>query len=224
MKRKIALYMAFILAAMPELYGCQSVFSKNETEFFSETLNTSSVLQDETVSQTEYENSEDENITFFYQKDSKWENDNLGDSKYKMNDSGCLTCCVASVLAMSRYLADDLPENYNAGDVNRYFSENNIYDSEGNMLWEKLENLTGFTVEKTEEGDISDDLLDNYLNNGYYPIIRVRVNGNGNYHYVLITDKRDGEYRCMDPLCNENKTVPLSQFKNKIYAVRCLVK
>ena len=31
MKRKIALYMAFVLAAMPELYGCQSVFSKNAT-------------------------------------------------------------------------------------------------------------------------------------------------------------------------------------------------
>lgn len=213
--------LVFMFTALFELYACKTINSEDGFEITSELSAIENAVS--TVQDNKPENDRDENIAFFYQKDSHWKNDNLGTSKYKMSDSGCLTCCIASVFVMKEYSADNLAENYNAGDVNKYFSENNVYDAEGNIQWNELENLTGLTVEKTEESDITDDTLDKYLKSGYYPIVKVRVNGDGNYHFVLVVGKSDGEYQCMDPLKDDDKTVPISAYKNRIYAVRCLV-
>lgn len=220
-KIKKAVIFMLIFTASFELYACQTINSKNGFEVTSEL--SAAENDDSTTQNISLDNDKNENAVFFYQKDSRWKNDNLGTSKYKMNDSGCLTCCITSVFVMEEYSADNLTENYNAGDVNKYFSENNVYDGEGNIQWDKLENLTGLTIEKIEENEIADDTIDKYLENGYYPIVKVRVNGDGNYHFVLIVEKSDGEYQCMDPLKDDNKTVPMSAYKNRIYSIRCLV-
>lgn len=163
-----------------------------------------------------------ENVTYFYQKSPKWQADALGDSKYTMADSGCLTCCVASVLQMQKIAVSGLASDADAGAVNRFFSENGVYDSEGNLLWEKLSQVTGKTVVKKDASELAEGELDELLASGVYPIVRVRVGGVGNYHYVLLVESQDGAFWCMDPLEETPKAVPLSDFGDKIYAVRYL--
>ena len=53
-------------------------------------------------------------------------------------------------------------------------------------------------------------------------IVRVRVKGLGNFHYVLLVKCQDGQFWCMDPLHAEEELVPLSAFGNRIYAIRYL--
>ena len=53
-----------------------------------------------------------------------------------------------------------------------------------------------------------------------FPIVRVRVNGSGSFHYVLIVNSDGKEFRCMDPMNPSDSLVPLSDFGNCIYAVR----
>lgn len=163
-----------------------------------------------------------ENVVFFYQKDDAWKADKLGDSQYTMDGSGCLTCCVAAVLQMQGFSVDGLSADADAGEVNQFFSEQGVYDNEGNLQWDMLEQVTGVSVTKKDASELADEELDKHLEDGCYPIVRVRVGGDGSYHYVLIVSSEDGEYWCMDPLENAETLVPLSEFGGKIYAVRFL--
>ena len=61
-----------------------------------------------------------------------------------------------------------------------------------------------------------------YLNDGKYPIVRVRMSGVGNFHYVLIVGAKEDVYICMEPL--EDELTALSKYGNRIYAVRCVWK
>lgn len=163
-----------------------------------------------------------ENVVFFYQKDDAWKADKLGDSQYTVDGSGCLTCCVAAVLQMQGFSVDGLSADADAGEVNQFFSEQGVYDNEGNLQWDMLEQVTGVSVTKKDASELADEELDKHLEDGCYPIVRVRVGGDGSYHYVLIVSSEDGEYWCMDPLENAETLVPLSEFGGKIYAVRFL--
>ena len=163
-----------------------------------------------------------ENVVCFYQKDDVWKTEHLGESKYTMADSGCLTCCVAAAFQMQEISVDGLAENANAGTVNQFFSEQGVYDGEGNLQWNMLEKSTGVSVVQKDAGELADGELDAILESGSYPIVRVRVGGVGSYHYVLIVGSADGTYQCMDPLEQEEKLVPLSAFGETIYAVRYL--
>lgn len=66
--------------------------------------------------------------------------------------------------------------------------------------------------------DVSSTEIEECLESGNYPIVRVRVKGVGSFHYVLIVGRRDGEYLCMDPL--EDNVTKLSDYGNRVYAVR----
>ena len=140
----------------------------------------------------------------FRQKDDRWKDDALGDSAYHMADSGCLTCCVAAALQMQQISVDGLPEDADAGAVNQFFSEQGVYDGQGNLQ------------------ELPEGALDEYLADGCFPIVRVKMPKSGSTHYVLLTGSEDGTYQCMDPLQKKEQTVPLSDFHNQIYAVRVL--
>lgn len=163
-----------------------------------------------------------ENVAYFYQKDDVWKLDKLGDSVYTMEDSGCLTCCVAAILQMQDISVDGLSVDADAGAVNQFFSEKGVYDGDGNLQWDVMEQVTDVSVVKQDASELDDGALDAYLTEGYYPIVRVRVGGDGSYHYVLIVCSRDGEYWCMDPLEETQTLVPLSDFGGEVYAVRVL--
>lgn len=158
------------------------------------------------------------NITAFYQKDELWKDDNLGESKYKMGDSGCLTTCITSMILMQDIKIDDISP-INPKTVNEYFSENGVYDSEGNLDWDIAGNVLGVSFVRQETSDIEDSDLENLLESGIYPIVCVKMPSSGNYHFVLLAGSDENSFLCMDPLNKNGEAVSLEEFDNKIYSV-----
>lgn len=157
------------------------------------------------------EQSKGKEVILYRQDDSQWEKDTLGDSRYTMESSGCLVTCIASALSMGG-------ENVTPGELNGLFSENGVYDEEGNLLWDKLRELEEYEADVCPE--VSAALIDTYLEQGRYPIARVRMNGVENFHYVLIAGSEGDSYLCMDPL--QDEIMPLSYYLNRVYALRCV--
>ena len=154
-----------------------------------------------------------EQVTAYRQDDPAWAADRLGDSKYTMKSSGCLVTCIASAVTSEGEAV--LP-----GELNALCSENAAFDGEGNMQWDALETLDGYGVKVYDKPSAA--AIDECLAQGHYPIVRVRMAGIGNIHYVLIVGAEDGEYVCMDPLADHLTT--LSRYWNRVYAVRCVWK
>lgn len=164
-----------------------------------------------TVVHTETDIISKREIVFYRQDDERWAQETLGSSKYTMEGSGCLVCCIASAVSMAG--EEITPEVLN----DKFFSQN-VYDTEGNVVWNNLQNAGEYQAEVF--GDVSGEILEEYLENGRYPIARVRMYGVGNFHYVLIVRAEDGMFYCMDPL--QDGLIPLSRYGNRIYAVRCV--
>ncbi|MBR1528874.1 MAG: hypothetical protein IJ642_06200 [Oscillospiraceae bacterium] len=153
-----------------------------------------------------------DNAVYYSQKNPDWAEDSLGNSDYKMSDSGCLVTCMACTLTMQE-IYEMTPK-----ELNQLLSANHGYDDDGNLQWSILENLTDTEI-SLEFTDIS-DLLKQHI----YPAVRVRMHGLGSYHYVLIIGSDEKNYLCIDPLSQENQPVSLSEYHNRIYAVRYLKK
>ena len=152
-------------------------------------------------------------VITYRQDDERWAKDPLGNSSFTMKSSGCLVSCIASAVSMERV------EEVTPGELNRIFSENDVYDSEGNIQWSAIENIGGYTV--NVYNDVEEQEIYRWLSEGHYPIVRVRVNGLGNWHYVLVVGLEDQEYICMDPLKDE--LTKLSKYLNRVYAVRVVM-
>lgn len=146
----------------------------------------------------------------YRQDDTAWAEELLGDSSFTMESSGCLVTCIASAVSVEG------EKEITPGELNKIFSDNNVFDGEGNIQWSQIENIDGYSVIVYNE--VSEAEIYKCLESGYYPIVRVRMNGFGNYHYVLIVGIEDGDYICMDPLKNE--LTKLSDYWNRVYAVR----
>lgn len=156
----------------------------------------------------------------YYQKDTRWADAHLGESKYTMEDSGCLVTCVCSALTMQH-----IGESLTPGELNELLSSNDGYDEAGNLQWTALEKIGLADVSLINAEAVRSQCassLDMYLQSGVYPIVRVRRYGIGTAHYVLIVGAENGEYLCMEPLLEAPELVPLSDYGNRIYAVRCL--
>lgn len=152
-----------------------------------------------------------ERVVMYRQDDALWAEDMLGDSDYTMRSSGCITSCIAAALTMQG-------ESHTPGTLNLLLSENQCYDSEGNIQWDKVDKLDHFFAHVYSEVSSAD--IDSCLSAGNYPIVRIRRHGTGSYHYVLIIGTEDEEYICMDPL--EDKLMQLSDHGETVYAVRCV--
>ena len=101
-----------------------------------------------------------------------------------------------------------------------FLSKEQAYDNEGNIQWEPLENALNVTAVRQGTDGITGKTLEKLLAKRIFPIVRVRVNGSGSFHYVLIVNSNGKEFRCMDPMNPSDSLVPLSDFGNRIYAVR----
>lgn len=152
-----------------------------------------------------------EQIIFYRQDNSEWGNDTLGNSSYTMKTSGCLVTCIASAISVN-------DSTITPGKMNALFTKNSIYDEDGNMQWDQMQKIDGLHVERYD--DVSNDDIEHCLEEGRYPIVRVRRKGLGSYHYILIVGTDNGEYICMDPL--EDRQMKLSEYGNFVYAVRCV--
>ncbi|MBD5545034.1 MAG: hypothetical protein HDR01_12580 [Lachnospiraceae bacterium] len=153
----------------------------------------------------------DKDMIFYRQDDESWARETLGDSVYTMEKSGCLVCCIASAVSMAG-------EEKTPYTLNEEFSRQQVFDGEGNLLWEKLRGTGEYEADVFRE--VTSELLMECLKEGKYPIVRVRMYGLGNLHYVLIVKAENGNFYCMDPL--QDDLISLSRYGNRIYAVRCV--
>lgn len=85
---------------------------------------------------------------------------------------------------------------------------------------EPLENALNITAVRQGADGITGKTLEKASGKTHIPIVRVRVNGSGSFHYVLIVNSDGKEFRCMDPMNPSGSLIPLSDFGNCIYAVR----
>ena len=154
-----------------------------------------------------------EQAVLYRQDDEKWADDKLGNSVYSMAGSGCLVSCIATAIS-------DGENMITPGELNKLFSENGVYDTEGNIQWGQISEMDGFEVEVFSSP--SNETIEKCLADGKYPIVRVRMKGLGNFHYVLIVGTEAGKYVCMDPL--EDELIMLSDYGNRVYAIRCVWK
>lgn len=161
-----------------------------------------------------------EEVVFFSQLDEAWRGDRLGTSSFTMGSSGCLTTCLTSAARMQGMLTEN--ECRDAGELNRLFSEKNVYDKEGNIQWAALEDALGVRAVRQEAGAWDGAKIESLLQNGIYPVVRVRMKRSGNVHFVLIVRSEAGEFWCMDPMMQKTELVSLKEFGNRIYGVRYL--
>lgn len=159
---------------------------------------------------------------YYSQKDPAWGDDQMGLAPDVLKVSGCLITSIAASMSMQEAVYDSsfklTPKELNAA-----FSSHQVYDKQANILWNPLrEYLSGWTVLTPEKPD--GDEIEHMLSKGHYPIVKVRMPSGGAVHWVLLMEARDGDYYCMDPLNEESAMVPLSQFNDTVYSVRCLVR
>lgn len=150
-------------------------------------------------------------IVLYRQDDERWEDETLGNSSYTIGKSGCLVSCIASAITMTKEEKTPLL-------LTEEFSSYHVFDEEGNILWDNLRAIGDYDVDVFSEA--TEDVVTECLKEGRYPIVRVRMYGLGNFHYVLIVKAEKGEFYCMDPL--EDGLTKLSKYANRIYAVRCV--
>ena len=153
-----------------------------------------------------------ENLVAYRQDNEEWKADKIGGSKYDLESSGCIITSIATAISDSAIAM-------NPGELNRYLSDNNVFDAEGNLQWGKIDELDGLNADVYTEK--SADIIDGCLAAGHYPIVKIHRNTLFSYHhYVLIIGAENGNYICMDPL--QDSLTKLSDYKNKIYAIRCV--
>lgn len=115
----------------------------------------------------------------------------------------------------------DRDKDMTAGELNRIFSEGQVYNEQGDIVWGRIEEIMP-EVRVLVAGSVDGKQIETLLDEGKYPIVKVKVGGNGAAHWVLIVGSDGGEYLCMDPLVEDGKLVPLSRHGGVVYRMRCV--
>lgn len=159
-------------------------------------------------------------VVYYRQNDSRWKDDHLGASRFQMGGSGCLTSCIASALSIQAGKGSG-HSSCTPGELNQLFTDNGVYNESGDIMWNQIENaLPGISVEV--ENSVSSGRIDQWLQQGIYPLAKVKNNGSGAIHWVLITGSKTDGYFCMDPLREGEEPVPLSVHGSKVYSLRAV--
>ena len=115
------------------------------------------------------EYSVDEQVVLYRQDNEEWADNKLGESTYSMAGSGCLVSCIASAVSNEGNVITP-------GELNIIFSENNVYDAEGNIQWGQILAMSGYQVEVFDkilhEGrEISSTFIKEELRKGNFKLV-----------------------------------------------------
>ena len=149
---------------------------------------------------------------YYLQKDEEWAADPLGESRFTMGSSGCLVTCLAT-------LFDLYGESVTPGELNRLFTEQDVYNASGDVIWGNISSVypeATVTVYKS----VDEQAIEAALDQQQYPLVRVKNLGDGYWHWVLLLGSGDDGYLCMDPLYSEKEARPLSAHGNTVYSWR----
>lgn len=162
---------------------------------------------------------ETEGFPCYLQGDPAWSGDKLGDSRYSMGGSGCLTSCIAAGLSAQRMETDPTADAVTPGELNRLFSEAGVYNAEGDIVWKRIAKALPDTDVVVAAG-VDNAEIEQLLSEGKYPIVRVKNHGGGAWHWVVLAGSDEKGYLCMDPLNKSQKLVPLSEHGDLVYSMR----
>ncbi len=161
-----------------------------------------------------------ETPVFYLQNDTAWGDEHLGQSRFTMKSSGCLVSSMATALEVQKKSED---KNYvlTPEELNQLFSDNGVYNENGDIVWGKIgDALGGVTVYVAPQ--VSNKEITQYLLEGKYPLIKVRIGGKGAIHWLVVLGAEDGHYLCMDPLNGSKELKSLEEFGDTVYAMRCV--
>lgn len=152
-------------------------------------------------------------LPFYLQNDPAWRDDRMGSTKYTLAGHGCLVSVLASSLSGLGYSLD-------AGRLNTVFSEKQVYDNNGNVIWNRIHRCfpdVGYSYERL----FTASTIERELKNGGWPIVKVKFRGSGVEHWVLIVGSTDEDFLIIDPMQQNKKLISLS-VHGKVYAYRIL--
>ena len=143
-----------------------------------------------------------ENYRTWTQGDYRWAKMTLGSCSDTMSEIGCAVTSLAILTAHSQSAS---PDEVNPGTLCEYLSDNDGFDSYGNLYWAAVSGLVpdfGFTKKadisiKTEKA-ITNQLA-GYINQGYYIVLSVRNDA----HWVAVDTITDNEVYMFDPAQNK---------------------
>jgi len=159
-------------------------------------------------------------MVYFCQKDSRWAGEHLGAARDTMASSGCLVCALTAGLDMQAKNRG-LDFYMTAGELNEAFSDADVYTENGAVIWGKVsEAVPGTESYVADRVDAAE--IDALLEDGIFPVVKVRMEGVGAWHWVLLTGADENGYLCMDPMSEEEEPVPLSGFRDRAYSVRAV--
>lgn len=157
---------------------------------------------------------------YFRQQDDRWAQDRLGTARDTMASSGCLVCALAAGLDMQAARLG-LDFYMTAGELNEALGEASAYTDSGAVIWGSIPAAVSGT-ESYVADSVKAEEIDAFLEQGIFPVVKVRVNGVGAWHWVLITGTDADGYLCMDPMAEEETPVSLSAFQDRVYSVRAV--
>ena len=117
-------------------------------------------------------------IICYLQSDPAWAEDFLGSSSYTMKSSGCLTTCLAAALQYEGITPETITgaaDSIDPGALNMFLSKKQVYDNEGNIQWEPLENALNITAVRQGADGITGKTLEKLLAKRIFPIVRVQM-------------------------------------------------
>ncbi|MEX1376867.1 MAG: hypothetical protein AB1Z23_05235 [Eubacteriales bacterium] len=151
----------------------------------------------------------------YMQTDDRWKDEHLAQTDYTLAQQGCLTCVIAMDLCYYGY-------EVNPTDVNDKLISADAYTDDGLLIWYKI-NDAYEDIEYDYKKNFKSGTIDEDLENGLLPIVKVRYKKTGIFHWVLIVGAQESDYLILDPLEKSQGPIPLSTH-GKVYAYRVLRK
>ncbi len=151
-------------------------------------------------------------VPLYKQWDPIWADDQVGTTGEKMEQIGCLVCCVAMVF--SHYDVETSPQELLA-----YLNRNAGFTERGWLKWKPAAAYTRGRARLDYRGDADLARIDEELAAGNPVIVKVLLPG-GVSHWVLVVGREGREYLVNDPLGPEKEPVKLSRFGKMIHAMR----
>lgn len=153
---------------------------------------------------------------YYLQRGESWSEDKLGSSRFTVGSSGCLITSLASLMGI--YGMDVTP-----GEVNRAFTDYEVYNASGDVIWGNIKKAYPELSVDVKSG-VDAAAIEAAVEQGKYPLVKVKYLGDGYWHWVLLIGSDEGGYLCMDPLYEDKKARPLADHGNKVYAWRLITK
>ena len=154
-------------------------------------------------------------VNFYRQQDLEWGEEKMWNTQLTLGWYGCLLSVIATSLC-------DLGYETNPKDLNNIFSKNDIYNDNWEIIWYKITSVVP-NVDYEYKRLFFSKTIEDDLENGRLPMIKVKYHKRGVFHWVLIVWAEEDDFLIVDPMNSEPELMKLWEH-GKVYAYRVLVR